>query len=59
MSEKVVEMMMDSRKVGLLALNGNYKNPGKEDAVLLAEKFGLKKDETAEIFEEISKTVKQ
>ena len=36
-----------------LSVNGNYKNPGKEDAVQLAEKFGLRKDEAEDVFEEI------
>lgn len=41
-----------------LSVNGNYKNPGKDDAVQLAEKFGLKKDEAEELFEGITKTIK-
>ena len=36
-----------------LSFNGNYKNPGKEDAVQLAVKFGLKKDEAEGVFEDI------
>ena len=36
-----------------LSVNGNYKNPGKEDAVQLAEKFGLRKDEAEDMYEEI------
>ena len=39
-----------------LSVNGNYKTPGKEDAVQLAEKFGLRKDEAEDMFEEILKT---
>lgn len=38
-----------------LSVNGNYKNPGKADAVQLAEKFGLKRDEAEEVFNEIEK----
>ena len=38
-----------------LSVNGNYKNPGKTDAVQLAVKFGLPKDEAEEVFEEIQK----
>lgn len=34
------------------------KNPGKEDAVLLAEKFGLRKDKTEEMFEKNLKHTK-
>lgn len=34
------------------------KNTTKEDAVLLAEKFGLRKDEAEEVFEGITKTIK-
>jgi len=34
------------------------KNSRKEDAVQLTVKFGLKKDEAEEAFEEISKTIK-
>ena len=41
-----------------LSVNGNYKNPGKEDAVQLAEKFGLRKDEAEEVYEEINKHIK-
>ena len=36
-----------------LSINGNYKNPGKEDAVQLAAKFGLNQDKAEEVFEEI------
>ena len=36
-----------------LSVNGNYKNPGKTDAVQLAVKFGLPKDEAEAAFEEI------
>ncbi len=36
-----------------LSVNGNYKDPGKADAVQLAVKFGLRKDEAEEVFEEI------
>lgn len=35
------------------------KNPGKEDAVQLAVKFGLKKDEAEEVFEIITKRGKR
>ncbi len=38
-----------------LSVNGNYKNPGKMDAIQLAAKFGLPKDEAEEVFEEIQK----
>ena len=38
-----------------LSVNGNYKDPGKADAVQLAVKFGLPKDEAEDVFEEISK----
>ena len=38
-----------------LSVNGNYKNPGKTDAVQLAVKFGLPKDEAEAVFEEIRK----
>ena len=41
-----------------LSVNGNYKNPGKADAVNLAIKFGLPKDEAEDIFEEIKEKVK-
>lgn len=34
------------------------KNSRKEDAVQLAEKFGLKKNEAEDMFEEITKTIK-
>ena len=34
-----------------LSVNGNYKAPGKEDAVQLAVKFGLRKDEAEAVFE--------
>lgn len=47
MSEKVVEVTHS------LSVNGNYKNPGKTDAVQLAVKFGLPKDEAEAVFEEI------
>ena len=36
-----------------LSVDGNYKNPGKEDAVRLSVKFGLQKDEAVEMFEGI------
>jgi len=36
-------------------VNGNYKDPGKEDAVKLAVKFGLRKDEAEAMFEEMMK----
>ena len=38
-----------------LSVNGNYKDPGKADAIQLAVKFGLPKDEAEEVFEEIQK----
>ena len=41
-----------------LSVNGNHKDPWKADAVQLAEKFGLRKDEADEVFEEITKTIK-
>jgi hypothetical protein len=36
-----------------LSVNGNYKDPSKEDAVQLAVKFGLRKDDAEAVFEEI------
>ena len=36
-----------------LSVNGNYKDPGKADAIQLAVKFGLPHDEAEEVFEEI------
>ena len=41
-----------------LSVNGNYNNPGKDDAVQLATKFGLRKDEAEDMFEEISSRAK-
>ena len=41
-----------------LSVNGNYKDPGKEDAVQLAVKFGLRKDESESVFEEIKAVAK-
>ena len=38
-----------------LSVNGNYKDPGKEDAVELAVKFGLRKDEAEAVFEEMKR----
>ena len=38
-----------------LSVNGNYKDPDIRDAVQLAEKFGLPKDEAEAVFEEIRK----
>lgn len=41
-----------------LSVNGNYKDPGKTDAVQLAAKFGLSKEEADAVFEEIRKICK-
>ena len=41
-----------------LSVNGNYKDPDKEDAVQLAVKFGLRKDEAESVFEEIKAVTK-
>ena len=38
-----------------LSVNGNYKDPGKTDAVQLAAKFGLPQAEAEDVFEEIRK----
>lgn len=40
-----------------LSVNGNYKNPGKTDAVQLAVKFGLKEQEANAVFDEILENV--
>ena len=42
-----------------LSVNGNYKNPSKEDAVQLAVKFGLRKDEAEAVFEKIKAVTKR
>lgn len=67
MSEKIVEVTMNSRKVGRVDANESRLSPAHRrlrtsvlglqpaDAIQLAVKFGLPKDEAEEVYEDIRK----